>query len=161
MSFQLMKNDHLVVVCAQCCLGPQWLQIELVFFGTGFEVLTVMRIHNAVWVRTLCSLVHGYECFAGPFWVCLHRQLENGGSTSRPKPQYPPVRLHGSITRKTNFESFESSFSVHCITFPSIIHSFYLFSVNPAGSTNSCGCGNCPSLQYNKNTHSTTYSNTK
>jgi hypothetical protein len=41
------------------------------------------------------------------------------------------------------------------------IHSFYSFSVNPAGSTNSCGGGNCPSLQYNKNKNSITYSNTK
>jgi ethanolamine utilization protein EutP (predicted NTPase) len=37
------------------------------------------------------------------------------------------------------------------------IHSF---SVNPAGSTNSCGCGNRPTLQYNKNKYSLTYSNT-
>jgi hypothetical protein len=29
------------------------------------------------------------------------------------------------------------SFFIH-----SFIHSFYSFSVNPAGSTNSCGCGN-------------------
>jgi hypothetical protein len=30
-------------------------------------VLTVVRIHNAVWVMTPCSLVHGYECFGAPF----------------------------------------------------------------------------------------------
>jgi hypothetical protein len=28
--------------------------------------------------------------------------------------------------------------------------SCYSFSINPAGNTNSCGCGNRPSLQYNK-----------
>jgi hypothetical protein len=31
MLFQVMKNDHVVVVCAHCYLGPQWLQIGLVF----------------------------------------------------------------------------------------------------------------------------------
>jgi hypothetical protein len=45
--------------------------------GTGLGVLTAMRLCNAVWVRTTCRLVHGYECFRGAFWVCLHRQLED------------------------------------------------------------------------------------
>jgi hypothetical protein len=54
------------------------LHLFFIFFGTGFEVLTVVRIHNAVRVRTPCSLVHGYECFGGGIWVCLHRQSENG-----------------------------------------------------------------------------------
>jgi hypothetical protein len=36
----------------------------------------VVMIHNA------CSLVHGYECFGGAIWVCLHRQSEEGGSMS-------------------------------------------------------------------------------
>jgi hypothetical protein len=37
-------------------------------------------------------------------------------------------------------------------------HTFFIhsFSVNPVGSTNSCGCGNRPSLQYNKNNTSCT-----
>ena len=30
----------------------------LIIFGTGFEVLTVVRIHNVVWVTTLYSLVY-------------------------------------------------------------------------------------------------------
>jgi len=30
----------------------------LIIFGTGFEVLTVVRIHNVDWVRTPYSLVH-------------------------------------------------------------------------------------------------------
>jgi len=35
------------------------------FFGTGLEVLRVVRIHTVVCVSTPCSLVHGYECFGG------------------------------------------------------------------------------------------------
>jgi hypothetical protein len=42
----------------------------------------VVRIHNVMWVRTPCSLVHGNEGFGGAFWVCLRRQLEDGGSMS-------------------------------------------------------------------------------
>jgi hypothetical protein len=52
--------------------------LVLMYVGTGFEVFTVVRIHVAVWVRMLCTLVHGYECFGGAFWVCLHgsRKME-------------------------------------------------------------------------------------
>lgn len=48
------------------------LQLFFIFFGTEFEVLTVLMFHNAVWGRTPYSLVHGYECFRGAFWVYLH-----------------------------------------------------------------------------------------
>jgi hypothetical protein len=51
--------------------------LHFIFFGTVFEMLTVVWIHNAVWVRTLCSLVHGYGCFGGAFGVCFQRQLED------------------------------------------------------------------------------------
>jgi hypothetical protein len=61
---------------------PATLHLFFIIFGTGFEVLTVVRIYNAVCVRAPYSLVHGYECFGGAFFVCLHRQLEEGGSTS-------------------------------------------------------------------------------
>jgi hypothetical protein len=50
------------------------------FFSTGFEVLTVVRIHIAVWEGTPCSLVYVYECFEGAFSVCLYRKSEDGGS---------------------------------------------------------------------------------
>jgi hypothetical protein len=40
----------------------------------------VVRIYIAVWVRTPCSLVGGYECFGGVLWACLHMQLEDRGS---------------------------------------------------------------------------------
>jgi hypothetical protein len=42
----------------------------------------VVRIHIAALVRAPCRLVYGYECFGGAVWVCLHRQLEVGGSMS-------------------------------------------------------------------------------
>jgi len=34
------------------------LQQLLLLFGTGFEVLTVMCIHNGTWVRSPYNLVH-------------------------------------------------------------------------------------------------------
>jgi hypothetical protein len=58
------------------------LQLFLIFFGTRFEVLKEAKIHNAVWVRTPCSLVHAYECFGGVFCVYLHRSSKDGGSKS-------------------------------------------------------------------------------
>jgi hypothetical protein len=42
-----------------------------------FKVLTVVAIDIAVWFRTPCCLVHGYECCGGAFLVCLHRQSED------------------------------------------------------------------------------------
>jgi len=36
---------------------PSTLQF-LIIFGTGFEVLTMVRIHNVVWVRTPYSMIH-------------------------------------------------------------------------------------------------------
>jgi hypothetical protein len=69
--------------------------------GTWFGILRVVKIHNVFSVRTPYSLVPGYECFGGSFWVYLHRMSEDGHSMPSPKPQYPPVRLHGPITQKT------------------------------------------------------------
>jgi hypothetical protein len=43
------------------------LHLFFIFFGAGFEVLTVVRMHNVVWVNTPCSLVQGYEFFGGAF----------------------------------------------------------------------------------------------
>jgi hypothetical protein len=56
------------------------LHLFSVFFCTGSEVLTVMRLHNVVWTRTPCSLVLGCEYFGGALWVFFHRQSEDGGS---------------------------------------------------------------------------------
>jgi hypothetical protein len=39
---------------------PSMLQLFFILFGTRFEVLTMVRINNAVWVRTSYSLVHDY-----------------------------------------------------------------------------------------------------
>jgi hypothetical protein len=49
-------------------------------FGTGSEVLILLKIVNEFWVRTPCSLVCGFECSGGAFWVLLHR--EDGGRMS-------------------------------------------------------------------------------
>ena len=40
------------------------------------EVLRAMRIHNLVCVRTLCSLVHGYEWFRGAWLVSSQGHLK-------------------------------------------------------------------------------------
>jgi hypothetical protein len=34
------------------------LQLFLIFFGTGYEVLILLRILDEVWVRTPCSVVY-------------------------------------------------------------------------------------------------------
>jgi hypothetical protein len=71
-------------VCDMCCVHrqkhianlsfsfpnvtlPTIHQLFLIFFGTGFEVFTVVGINRVVWVRTSCSLINGYECFGGAF----------------------------------------------------------------------------------------------
>jgi hypothetical protein len=48
----------------------------LVFFGT--LVLTMAKFYN-VWVRTPCSLVHGYHCFGKTFGLNLYMPSEDGG----------------------------------------------------------------------------------
>jgi len=48
---------------------PSTLQLFVIFFGTGFEVLKVVRIYNTVWVRTPYSLIYGYEYFGTAFWM--------------------------------------------------------------------------------------------
>jgi hypothetical protein len=41
MLFQVMKNDHVLVVRSYCCLGSHWLQIELVCCITLCVVMSV------------------------------------------------------------------------------------------------------------------------
>ena len=59
------------------------LQFLLIFLGTGLEVVIVVWINNAAWVRTPYSLVHGYECFGGEFWMYIYRPLKDGNCISR------------------------------------------------------------------------------
>ena len=83
----------------------------LIIFGTGFEVFTVVSIHNVVWVRTSYSLVRtwlrilGYECYGGTFWVCLHGSSVDGSSRSRPNRLCWPFRLHSPITENTTISN--------------------------------------------------------
>jgi len=42
---------------------PSLCQLCLIFFGIGSEVFKLARIYNAVCVRTLHRVAHGYECF--------------------------------------------------------------------------------------------------
>jgi hypothetical protein len=53
---------------------PSTLHLFFIFLGTGFEVLTVVRIHSAVCDRTPCSLVLVMYCTAGGCFadVVLH-----------------------------------------------------------------------------------------
>jgi len=36
--------------------------------------------------------IHGYECFGGAFWVCLHKPSVDGSSRSRPNRLFWPFR---------------------------------------------------------------------
>jgi hypothetical protein len=78
-----------------------------VIFGTGFEVLTVLRICSVVWVRTPYSLVHTWLWM---FWrrilcLSLHRPLDEGSSRSRPNLPCWPFTLHDPITEKTTISN--------------------------------------------------------
>jgi len=46
---------------------PSTHQLLLMLRGTEFEVLTLVRTHNAIWVWKTNSLVHGYECSGWEF----------------------------------------------------------------------------------------------
>jgi hypothetical protein len=50
--------------------------------------------HCIVWYK------HGYECFEGVFWFCLHRPSDEGSSRSKPNCVCWPFRLHCPITEK-------------------------------------------------------------
>jgi len=100
------------------------IHLFLIFLGTEFKVLTEVRICNAVWVWTPCSLVHGYECFGGAFWACLYRLSKDGGSISWPKPQHPPVSLHDPKTQKTII------LGLNVLHFPCIVSLLYLLQPN-------------------------------
>jgi hypothetical protein len=75
----------------------------LIIFGKGFGALTVMRIHDVVWIRTLYSLLHVYECFGGAFWVFLHGPLDDWSSRSRPNCLCRPFRLQVPYLRRPQF----------------------------------------------------------
>jgi len=100
-------------------------QLFLIFVGTEFEVLTVVSIHNVVWMWTPYSLAHSYECFGGAFfWVCLHRSSRDGGSISWPKPQYAPASLHSPKTQKTIISD------LNILHFPCIVSLLYSLQSN-------------------------------
>jgi len=79
---------------------PLTFKLSLIFSGTGFEVLTVMRIHNAVWVRSSYGLVHGYvreeHC---RFLFTGHLMIKT--VCFKGKPRYQRISLHGPISGKT------------------------------------------------------------
>jgi hypothetical protein len=57
-------------------------------FDIRLEVLTVVWIHNAVWVRKPYSLVFGCESFR-TFWVSLHRSSEDERNMLRLRTSVP------------------------------------------------------------------------
>jgi hypothetical protein len=57
MSFQVMKNDHVVVVCGYGGLGPQWLQIEFVFCVTLCCCFVCWLLCNTGQYCSFCVLV--------------------------------------------------------------------------------------------------------
>ena len=79
---------------------PFTFQLPLIFFGTGFEVLTVTRIHNAVSVRSPYGLVQGYvfeeHCgFLFTGYLMMEVLCSDG------KPRYQRISLHDPINRNT------------------------------------------------------------
>jgi hypothetical protein len=48
----------------------------------GFEMLTVVKISNAVTVGTPYSLVHGYVCSGRALWFYCHTSCEGGDTMS-------------------------------------------------------------------------------
>ena len=58
--------------------------------------------HQIVWYR------HGYECFGGAFWVCLHRPSDDRSSRSRPNCLCWPLRLHDPVTENTTISNLNN-----------------------------------------------------
>jgi len=65
------------------------LQLLLIFCGTGFEVVTLVRIHNGLGWDTV------YECSGGAFWASLHREYFPN------KKSVPANQITQSISRNT------------------------------------------------------------
>ena len=72
--------------CSQCWGSIMWVEL----------------VHNIVWY------IHGYECFGGAVWFCLHRPSDDCSSRSRPNRLFWPFRLYGLITEKTTMSNFNS-----------------------------------------------------
>jgi hypothetical protein len=66
---------RIAYVCIWNWVSPAILRL-LVSFGT--LVLTMVKSHNVVWVRTPCSLVHGYQCFGRTHGLSLYTPSEDG-----------------------------------------------------------------------------------
>jgi hypothetical protein len=56
MPFQVIKNDHVVIVCAHCCFRPKEFQIEVVLCITLCVV--VLRVDCDVTVGSAAALVY-------------------------------------------------------------------------------------------------------
>ena len=85
--------------------------------------------HRIVWY------VHGYECFGGAFWFCVHRPSDDGSSRFRPYCLCWPFRLHSPITEKTTIlclcEAVRVQFSDRYINVgkTSVLYIFKMFSI--------------------------------
>ena len=74
---------------------PSTLQLFLKLHGTGFEVLTLFRTHNATWVRKTtvwCMVMNVLDENS----KCIFRGSQ---MMSEQKPLYPPFRLYSPITQ--------------------------------------------------------------
>jgi hypothetical protein len=59
-------------------------------------------VYHTVWY------IHGYECFGGAFWVCLHRPSGDGSSRCRPNRLFWIFKLYDLITEKTTISNFNT-----------------------------------------------------
>jgi len=81
----------------------------LIIFGMGFEVFTVERIHNMVWVRISHSLVHTWLwIFCRSILGLSTHAIRCCSSSSRPHCLCWPFRLHGPITQKPTISNLNS-----------------------------------------------------
>jgi hypothetical protein len=69
------KHTALPVISFSKLAFPPTLQLVLIFFGTGFKAVTVVRICNVVCCLGYNTSYSGawYECFWEAIWACLHR----------------------------------------------------------------------------------------
>jgi len=71
--------------------------------------------HHIVWY------MHGYECFGGAFWFCLHRPSVDGSRRSGQIVCADQIRLHSPINEKTSVSN------LNIIHFSCIVSLCYMY----------------------------------
>jgi hypothetical protein len=90
--------------------------LQFIFLGTVFEVLKVLTIYHAVWVRTPYSLVHGLKLPEDHSRRIFTSSQKTEAVCPDGNSGLPEVRLHGPTTRQTIILCNNLMHSVHCVT---------------------------------------------